>query len=417
MTTLTDNGANTASLRALIEAELDELRDIRHDLHAHPELMFEERRTSEVVVRELSALGMTHKTGLAGGTGVLAHLPASSPTSRQSVGLRADMDALPIVECTGRPYSSSHHGVMHACGHDGHTTILIGAARVLSRIAHRPNPVSFVFQPAEEGGAGGEQMCLDGCLEGQAGRGLGAPIGRMYGLHGWPQLPIGQIATRPGPLLASTDEFTVTIRGTQCHGAYPHLGADSIVCASHAVAALQTIVARNTSPLDAVVVTVGAIHAGTASNIIPAETRFIGTVRTLRDETRQMARERLFALVQQTALAHACRAEIEWEEGYPVTRNDPALAEQVLTVAHGAFGAEHTLRVEQPTMGGEDFSYYGQHIPACFYLLGLCPPGHDPATSPQLHQPEFDFNDAALPPGIEMMCRLALSDPPSRVAN
>ncbi|GAB4384075.1 MAG: M20 aminoacylase family protein [Phycisphaerales bacterium] len=412
MTTLTNDAVDTARLRTLIEAELDELRAIRHDLHAHPELMFEERRTSELVVRELSALGIAHKTGLAKGTGVLAHLPATVPTSRPSVALRADMDALPIVECTGRPYASTNPGVMHACGHDGHTAILIGAARVLSKLAHRPNPVTFVFQPAEEGGAGGEQMCLDGCLEGDAGRGLGPPVGRIYGLHGWPQLPLGLIATRPGPLLASTDEFAVRVLGTQCHGAYPHLGADSIVCAAHIITALQTIVARNSPPLDAVVVTVGAIHAGTASNIIPAETRFIGTVRTLRDQTRQMARERLYAIVQQTALAHGCRAEIEWEEGYPVTRNDPKLAEQVLAVASEAFGTEQTRLVEQPTMGGEDFSFYGRYVPSCFYLLGLCPPGSDPAAAPQLHQPDFDFNDDALAPGIEMMCRLALADAP-----
>lgn len=412
MTTMTNTRADAAALRALIDAELPDLLDIRHDLHAHPELMFEERRTSEVVARELGALGLAHKTGLAKGTGVLAHLPATDKTSSPSVGLRADMDALPIIECTGRAYSSTHHGVMHACGHDGHTTILLGAARVLSKLSHRPHPVTFVFQPAEEGGAGGEQMCLDGCLEGDSGRGLGNPVARMYGLHGWPQLPLGQIGTRPGPLLAATDEFTITVRGTQCHGAYPHLGSDSIVAAAHIVAALQTICSRNTSPTDSIVVTVGAFHGGTASNIIPAETTFIGTVRTLRDDTRAMARQRLFDLVQHTARAHGCEANIEWEEGYPVTHNDPKLATQVLTLAESAFGAARTLLVENPSMGGEDFSYYGRHVPACFFLLGLCPAGHEPLSVPQLHQPDFDFNDEALAPGIEMMCHLALADAP-----
>ncbi len=412
MTTTTSTRVETAALRAMIAGEMSDLLDIRHDLHAHPELMFEERRTCEVILGELSALGITHKTGLARGTGVLAHLPATERGSRPSVALRADMDALPIVECTGRSYSSTHHGVMHACGHDGHTTILLGAARVLAKLTHRPNPVTFVFQPAEEGGAGGEQMCLDGCLEGAAGRGFGPPVARMYGLHGWPQLPLGQIGTRPGPLLAATDEFTITVRGTQCHGAYPHLGSDSIVAGAHIVAALQTIASRNTSPTDSIVVTVGAFHGGTASNIIPAETTLIGTVRTLRDDTRAMARRRLFDLVQHTARAHACEAHVEWEEGYPVTHNDPKLATQVLGVAESAFGAAGSLLVENPSMGGEDFSYYGRHVPACFYFLGLCPPGLEPLGVPQLHQPDFDFNDQALAPGIEMMCRLALSDAP-----
>ncbi|MCL4221543.1 MAG: amidohydrolase [Phycisphaerales bacterium] len=412
MTTMTENRVDTPALRALIAAEMPGLLDIRHDLHAHPELMFEERRTSEVVVRELTTLGIAHKTGLAKGTGVLAHLPATERTTRPAVGLRADMDALPIIECTGRTYSSTHHGVMHACGHDGHTTILLGAARVLSKLAHRPNPVTFVFQPAEEGGAGGEEMCLDGCLEGDSGRGLGPPVARMYGLHGWPQLPLGQIGTRPGPLLAATDDFKVTVRGTQCHGAYPHLGSDSILASAHIVAALQAIASRHTSPTDSIVVTVGALHGGTATNIIPAETTFIGTVRTLRDETRALARQRFFEIVQNTARAHACEAHIEWEEGYPVTQNDPKLAGQVLAVAESAFGAPRTLLVATPSMGGEDFSYYGRHVPACFYFLGLCPPGREPLNVPQLHQPDFDFNDEALAPGIEMMCRLALSETP-----
>lgn len=410
---MTWDDTQTGQLRALIEKELPKLRSIRHDLHAHPELMFEEYRTSEVVVRELEALGVEYKSGLAKGTGVVAHLPATDPTDRPAVGLRADMDALPIVEQTGLEYASTHPGVMHACGHDGHTTVLIGAARVLSKLAHRPNPVTLVFQPAEEGGAGGEKMCDDGCLGGAPAGGLGPKVGRIYGLHGWPQVPLGRIATRPGPLLAATDDFQITVRGHQCHGAYPHLGADPIVCASQIVQSLQTIVSRNAPPLDAIVVTVGAIHAGTVSNVIPAECQLIGTVRTLREEMRRHARERLFAIAQQTAIAHGCEALVDWKEGYPVTRNDPALAAQVLATARCAFGDDSSVTVDQPTMGGEDFSFYGRHVPACFFFLGLCPPGKDPHTVPQLHQPGFDFNDDALAPGVEMMCRLALSDPPT----
>lgn len=408
----------TASLRTLIEEELADLVAIRRDLHAHPELMFEETRTAAVVARELTRLGIEHRTGLALGTGVLAHLPATGGSGtalrpvKASVGLRADMDALQISEKTAAPYASTRPGVMHACGHDGHTTILLGATRVLTRLQDRPNPVTFVFQPAEEGGAGGEKMCADGCLEGSAGRGIGAPVGRMFGLHGWPQLAQGVVASRPGPLLAATNEITITVRGIQCHGAYPHLGADPIVASSAIITALQTICSRNASPLDSVVVTIGAIHAGTtANNVIPETARMIGTVRTLRDQTREMARRRVFEIVEHVARAHGCTGEVEWEDGYPVTRNDGPLTEHVLSVAREAFGGERVEVVPEPTMGGEDFAYYGRHVPACFFLLGLCPPGRDAARVPQLHQADFDFNDAVIPAGVEMMCRLALGDP------
>ena len=399
------------NLRALIDEEGAVLTAIRHDLHAHPELMFEEKRTASVVARELKALGIEHRTGLAKGTGVVAHLPATGGDN-QAVGLRADMDALPITEQTAVPYASTNPGVMHACGHDGHTTILLGAARVLSKMSERPNPVTLVFQPAEEGGAGGEKMCADGCLEGAKGRGLGAPVGRMFGLHGWPQLRQGQIASRPGPLLAATDEIEITVRGVQCHGAYPHLGADPIVASSAIITALQTICSRNVSPLDSIVVTIGAIHAGTtANNVIPETAHMIGTVRTLRAETRVLAKKRVFEVAEHIARAHGCKAEVHWEEGYPVTRNDEAMTAHVLDVATRAFGPERVEIVPEAQMGGEDFAYYGHHVPACFYLLGLCPPGKEPMSVPQLHQAGFDFNDAVIPVGVEMMCRLALADP------
>jgi amidohydrolase len=412
MSTITRTATMT-DLKALIADQHTDLTAIRRDLHAHPQLMFEEHHAASVIVSELERLGIEHKTGLARGTGVLAHLPATtSRPGATSIGLRADMDALPIEERTGAPYTSTNPGVMHACGHDGHITVLLGAARVLSMISERPNPVTFVFQPAEEGGAGGAKMCEDGCLEGEAGRGFGPPVSQMYGLHGWPQFPVGVVATRPGPLLAATDEITITVRGVQCHGAYPHHGADPIVAASAIITALQTIASRNVAPLDSIVVSIGAIHAGTtANNVIPETAHLIGTVRTLRDETRALAKKRVFEIVEHTAKAMGCTAEIDWEEGYPVTRNDPKLTDHLLAVARNAFGEDRVAIVQDPTMGGEDFSFYGQHVPACFFLLGLCPEGADPATVPQLHQPTFDFNDDAIPVGVEMMCRLALSNP------
>lgn len=396
---------NGESLRALIREELPELVSIRRDLHRHPELGYQETRTGALVAAELSRLGIEHKRGMAK-TGVLGHLPATGESSRGAIALRADLDALPIHEASGKDYASGTPGIMHACGHDGHTTILLGAARVLSKV-DRPRPVTLVFQPAEEGGAGGDRMCQDGALLGGAGGGIGPPVEMIYGLHGWPQIELGTVATRPGPLLAATDDFVVTVRGTQCHAAYPHLGHDPIVAAAHVVAALQTIVSRSVSPVESCVVTVGEIRGGSANNVIPAEVRMTGTVRTLTPEVRQLAREAFFRVVEQTAAAHGCRAKIDWEDGYPVTHNDPGATERFFAIAREAIGAKHVHVTPTATMGGEDFSYYGLHVPACFFFLGVRPPG---GTCPSLHQPDFDFNDDAIGLGVELMCRLALAE-------
>lgn len=395
--------ANTVN--ELIAQELPELIEIRRDLHRHPELSYQEHRTAGVVVRELERVGAAVKTGV-GGTGVLGYLPATEPAGRgaAAVALRADMDALPIEERTGKAYSSCVPGVMHACGHDGHTTMLIGAARVLSKMS-RKRPVLFVFQPAEEGGGGADRMCREGALAGEAKGGIGNPAGEMFGLHGWPTIPLGQVGSKAGPLLAATDEFTVKVRGVQSHGAYPHQGFDSILAAAHLITQLQSIASRNVGPLDSVVVTVGVINAGTASNIIPESVTFVGTVRTLKAETRALARERFYSIVENGARAMGCEAEITWEDGYPVTHNDAALTEKFFAVADAEMGRGSVLRVEHATMGGEDFSYYGHHVPACFFLLGLKPEG---ATNvPTLHQPEFDFNDDAMPIGMRLFVRLA----------
>ena len=413
----------TEALRQMIRRELPELIAIRHDLHTHPEVGFEERRTSQMVQRELSKLGIPFKASVGGpepgtGTGVIGVVPRTSNTALESgatrseaVGLRADMDALPILEETGKPYASRTPGTMHACGHDGHTTILLGAARVLSKLHDRPRTVRLVFQPAEEGGAGGEKMCRDGAIDGLiegAGAAGSERLSRMFGLHGWPQLPLGAISTRPGPLLASTDDFEVTIEGVQAHGAFPHLGADSILATAQAIVSLQQIVSRNVSPFEPVVVTTGQVRAGTANNVLPRTAVFSGTVRTLTAKMREYCRGRLIEIIETTARAYGCKASVRWTEGYPATVNDAALASRVLEIAKGAFGAERVSVTPTPTMGGEDFAYYGQHVPTCFYLLGLLPPGQDPLKVPQLHQATFDFNDEALETGIEMMVRLAM---------
>ncbi len=401
--------ADAASIRSLISGELPQLLAIRHDLHTHPELSFDEKRTSSVVQRELSALGIQFKAGYAKGTGVVGYLPATTPQGNTlpSVALRADMDALPIQEATNVPYASCRPGVMHACGHDGHTTILLGAAKVLARTPVRPCPVTFVFQPAEEGGAGGEHMCLEGALKGDAGGGLGNPVGVIYGLHGWPTLQLGQVATKPGALLASVDDFVVDVEGTGGHAAYPHLSHDPILAAAHVITAVQTIASRNVGPLESVVCSVCMVHAGTANNIIPATVRLQGTVRTLKPALRLLAKERFFAIVEATAKAQGCTAKITWHESYPVTHNDPQATAKLLDVARATLGPGRVIVVEHPTMGGEDFSYYGNHVPAAFFFLGLRP--GNVTEYPTLHQPDFDFNDEAIAPGVEMMCALALA--------
>ncbi|MBY0113075.1 MAG: amidohydrolase [Phycisphaerales bacterium] len=392
-------------VRQAVARELPELIAFRRDLHAHPELSYHETRTSRMVQAELAKLerhGLKYIGGLAKGTGVLAYLPATEGPNSPTIGLRADMDALPIVENTGKPYSSTTPGVMHACGHDGHTAILLGAARVLSRLTHRPRGVHFVFQPAEEGGAGGNAMCQDGVLDGKV---LGPKVERMYGLHGWPTLPVGVVGSRPGPLLAATDDVVVTIKGEQSHAAYPHYSKDPILCLSQCIVSLQQLVSRNASPFDAIVCSMTVIKGGTANNIIPRSAEFHGTIRTLTTETRALAKKRFFEIVQGVCAAHGCEAHIDWQEGYPVTYNDPSLTERWFETAKAAVGAERVQLVPEPTMGGEDFSYYAKKVPSVFFVLGLQRPGDsNPAT---LHQPEFDFNDDAIATGVEMMVALA----------
>lgn len=399
-------------IRAQIQGVLKDVTTLRRDLHAHPELAFEEHRTSKVIQAELTRLNIPFKAGLARGTGVVAHLaPTTNPTSGAAkdlpaVALRADIDALPIQEQTKTPYASCTTGIMHACGHDGHTAMLLGAARVLSQLSHRPQPVTFVFQPAEEHGGGGQVLCQEGIMKGSAGGGIGPAIGRIYGQHGWPSVPLHTVASRKGPMLANTDDFYVTVRGVQAHGAYPHQGRDPILAGAQIVTALQSIASRSVGPLDSVVCTVGQFHAGTATNIIPETAQLVGTVRTLSMETKAIVKQRFFEIVEGTAAAFGCKAEIDWQDGYPVTFNDFGLTDTFFDIARSTLGTARVQELAEPTMGGEDFSFYGQHVPACFFMLGLKPAGA--GQMPSLHQPDFDFNDEALATGIEMFVNLAL---------
>mgnify|MGYP006431080231 CR=1 FL=1 len=390
------NGLDSCASRAI---------QIRRDLHTHPELGYEETRTAGIVAEELARLGIETRTGLAGGTGVLGFLPATSgdPARAKTVALRADMDALPIAEATDLPYASANTGVMHACGHDGHTSILLGAAAALAGMADRPNNVLLVFQPAEEGGAGGKRMCEEGALDGSA---IGRPVDVMHGLHGWPEIEAGTVAVRDGAMLASTDEFEFTIHGTGGHAAYPHLCVDPIVIAAKIIDALQTVASRLIAPTDSVVVTVGSIHGGTARNVIPESVTMSGTMRALTDETRRRAGERVREIATGIALSMGGSADIDWHVGYPVTQNDPGATDRLRRVVRETFGEPMLLERSAPTMGGEDFAYYSQRVPSSFCFLGLRPP--ERASYPNLHTPAFDFNDDVIPTGIELMVGLAM---------
>ncbi|MBS1723322.1 MAG: amidohydrolase [Armatimonadetes bacterium] len=389
------------SLRERIEADLPFLTDFRHDLHRHPELMYEEHWTSARVAGELEKTAIKFQAGLAGGTGILAYLPATG-SGAKTVAIRADMDALPILEETGLPYASQNPGKMHACGHDGHTTVLLGVVRALVAEPQRENDVLFVFQPAEEGGAGAERLVADGVLDGRV---LGRPVDVIYGLHGNPWIDQHHFTVRNGPMMAATDEFAVKIHGAGGHAAMPHRTADPVVALTQIVNALQSICSRNVSPVDSIVVSVTQLLAGHAHNVIPDTTSFGGTMRTLRPETRELGRKRFYEIVEGVSSAMGCKAEINWHVGYPVTMNDPWASDRFRNIARSMVG-DRIGEEADPTMGGEDFSYYGYQVPGCFYYAGLKRPGDDCPAG--LHTPRFDFNDAVIPDCVEMMCRLSL---------
>lgn len=388
----------------IVADEIALLTAFRHELHANPELMYEEHRTASRVAEELSRAGIQHKTGLAGGTGVLGFLPSGRPGA-PTVALRADMDALPIHEETGLPYASKNPGRMHACGHDGHTTILLGAARALNQLVDRPNDVLLLFQPAEEGGAGAKRMCEDGCLDGSL---FGSRPAAVFGLHGNPLIEQGVFTVREGAMLAATDEFRVSVAGKGGHAAMPHLGADPVVAVAQIVSALQTVASRNVSPLDSIVFSVTVLEAGMAHNVIPDQAAFAGTMRTLLPETRTLGKERFYQTVVGIAAAMGCQGKVEWHEGYPVTKNDAWATGHFRRVAEGVIGKDRLREEEHPTMGGEDFSFYGEHAPACFFFVGLRREGDEaPAL---LHTPRFDFNDAVIADSVATMVALATSD-------
>jgi amidohydrolase len=372
-----------------------ELTDIRRDLHAHPELSFQEQRTSGVVAQYLRKLGIETHTGLAK-TGVVAVIPGKK-NGGKGVALRADMDCLPMHEQNTFGHKSQHEGRMHACGHDGHTTMLLGAARYLAETRNFDGTAYLVFQPAEEGGGGGQVMVQEGLFE-------RFPAHEIYALHNWPGLPPGQMAVRAGPVMAATDEVQITLRGRGGHGAMPHLVVDPVVAAAQVISALQTIASRNVSPVDAVVVSICSMQTSQlgAFNVIPDFVKLVGTVRTFRPETRDLAEKRLKEIVTKVAEALGASTEIHYSRGYPATINSAREAQFAAQVGERLFGKANVFTEHEPTMGGEDFSYMLQARPGAYVFLGQ----GGAAGGCFLHNPKYDFNDEVIPLGAGYLAAL-----------
>ena len=363
----------------------------RRHLHQHPELMFDLPETSKFVEDKLRSFGITDITTGIAQTGVVAVIEGQSNTSGRTIGLRADMDALPIMEATGLPYASKTPGKMHACGHDGHTAMLLGAAQYLAETRNFDGRVVLIFQPAEEGGGGGSVMVQEGLMDRW-------DIDEVYGMHNMPGHPTGHFAIREGALLAAADEFNITLTGQGGHAAAPHEAIDTNLAAAHVLIALQSIASRNTDPLKQVVVSVCTLRSDTDShNVLPHQVLLRGTVRTLDPAVQDLAEQRLHDLTRLTAEAHQCKAEIDYQRGYPVTRNHSD---------HTRYAAEAadkitpgTDRDTPPIMAGEDFSYMLNARPGAYIMIG----NGDGAT---VHHPAYDFDDAAIPAGCSWFAQV-----------
>jgi amidohydrolase len=372
-----------------------ELTAIRRDLHAHPELSFQEQRTSGVVLDYLKKHGIEAHAGLAK-TGVVGVIKGKN-SGAKGIALRADMDCLPMHEQNAFSHKSRHEGRMHACGHDGHTTMLLGAARYLAETRNFAGTAYVVFQPAEEGGGGGEVMVREGLFD-------RFPATEVYALHNWPGLPPGQMAVRAGPVMAATDEVQITLRGRGGHGAMPHYTVDPVVAAAQVISALQTIASRNVSPLDSVVVSICSMQTSQvgAFNVIPDHVRLVGTVRSFRPETRDLAEERLKHISLKIAEALGATAEVTYTRGYPATVNSAREAQFAASVGERLFGKGNVITEHEPTMGGEDFSYMLQARPGAYVFLGQ---GGAPGGC-FLHNSNYDFNDEVIPLGAGYLAAL-----------
>ncbi len=371
----------------------DELTAWRRYLHEHPELGFEELVTSAFVAEKLRAFGVDEVHPGVGRTGVVAVIHGSAGGRR--IGLRADMDALPIQEETSLPWASKAAGRMHACGHDGHTTMLLGAAKYLAETRNFAGTVYLIFQPAEEGGGGGRVMVGDGLFE-------RFPAEQVFGLHNWPYAPTGSFAMCKGPAMASSDEFTIELVGTGCHAAWPHLGRDPVVAAAALVQSLQALVSREVDPVDNAVISVTRIAGGEAYNIVPERVELWGTIRTFREETRARLVRRVAQVAEGVAAAHDLEGRVRMVEGYPATVNTPREALLGADAAAEIVGEAQVERDPPPCMGSEDFAFMLQQRPGSYIWMGTGADGPDR----QLHSPYYDFNDEALPYGVSYWVRL-----------
>jgi amidohydrolase len=379
-----------ARLSAEVLALRDEIIALRRDLHRHPELSWQERRTAERIQAFLQGTPLQMRTGL-GGTGVVAEAPGGKSGV---LLLRVDMDALPIQEDSRASHASQVEGVMHACGHDGHVAMGAGAARIVAGRA-APGPVRVLFQPAEEGEGGAQAMVAEGVMDG---------VSLVVGVHLWNELPVGTLGVKAGPLMAAVDRLRIVVHGRGGHGGKPHRSADPVVAAAHVITALQTIVSREVSPTLAAVVTLGSVHGGQAFNVIPDEVTLTGTIRTFDADLRRSMPERVVRIATGIAEGLGCRAEVEVRAGNPPVVNDPAVAELARRAAARVVGEENVVEPE-PTMGGEDMAVYFERAPGCFVFVGSANPQH--GLDQPHHSPRFDFDEDALLVGTQFLLEVA----------
>jgi amidohydrolase len=378
-----------------------ELQQIRRDIHAHPELCFEENRTSDLVARKLTEWGIPILRGM-GVTGVVGIIKDGD--SGRAVGLRADMDALPVQESNTFAHTSRHAGKMHACGHDGHTAMLLGAAHYLARHREFNGTVYLIFQPAEEGGGGAQRMMDDGLFD-------QCPMDAVFGMHNWPGAAVGSFGVTAGPMMASSNEFEVTVKGKGAHAAQPYKGIDPIIAAIQIAQSWQTIVSRNTNPNDAAVLSITQIHAGSTTNVIPDEATLIGTVRTFTLEVLDLIEQRMRVIAENTAAAFDARIDFHFHRNYPPLINHAREAGFAAEVARSIVGADNVDAHVEPTMGAEDFAFMLQHKPGAYIFIGNGEGAHRGAghgIGPcNLHNASYDFNDELLPIGASYWVRLA----------
>jgi hippurate hydrolase len=379
----------------------NELQQIRRDIHAHPELCYEEQRTADVVAARLTEWGIPIVRGL-GVTGVVGII--KNGTSPRAIGLRADMDALPMQELNTFGHASRHAGKMHACGHDGHTAMLLGAAHYLSRHRNFDGTVYLIFQPAEEGGGGARRMIEDGLFEKY-------PMDAVYGMHNWPGIPVGQFGVVAGPMMASSNEFRVVVKGKGAHAAQPHRGVDPVMVAVQVAQAWQTIVSREKNPLDTAVLSITQIHAGSATNVIPDEAIMVGTVRTFTTKVLDLIEKRMQEVAKGVASAFNASVDFDFQRNYPPLVNHAAETAFAVKAMQAVVGAANVDTDVEPTMGAEDFAYMLQAKAGCYVFIGNGEGDHRVAghgLGPcQLHNASYDFNDQLLPIGASYWVKLA----------